>query len=75
MNWLEIDRIILNYMSLHSDKDKLYTDIKKKFSWTQRQAEVAVEPLLVRHDWFSKKVEKKEAPKKRSVRANKKKSK
>lgn len=75
MNWLEIDRIILNYMSLHNDKDKLYADIKKKFSWTQRQAEVAVDPLLVRYDWFSKKVDKKEAPKKSRVRANKQKSK
>jgi hypothetical protein len=75
MNWLEIDRIILNYMSLHSDRDKLYTDVKKKFNWDQNQVEAAVDPMLTRYDWFSKKVEKENTPKKRSVRANKKKSK
>jgi hypothetical protein len=53
-NWLQIDAIIVNMMSAHIDKDSLYADLKKKFNWTDRQVEVAADPLLHRYSWHDK---------------------
>ena len=53
MNWLEIDAIIISMMPIYNDKDKLYTDLKKKFSWNDSQVAAATDPLLLRYDWYN----------------------
>jgi len=46
MNWMEIDKILHSMISIYSDKELLYSDVKKKFKWTDSQVEAAVGPLL-----------------------------
>ena len=53
-NWLQIDAIIVNMMSAYTDKDKLYTDLKKKFNWNDSQVASAADPLLRRYNWHDK---------------------
>lgn len=52
MNWLEIDRAIVNMMGIYTERNKLFEDVKKRFSWSDRQVETAVEPLLKRWGWY-----------------------
>tara|TARA_R110001606_G_scaffold92837_2_gene206183 strand:- start:41 stop:283 length:243 start_codon:yes stop_codon:yes gene_type:complete len=48
MNWMEIDKLLYSMISIYSDKDLLYSDVKKKFGWTDSQVQAAVGPLLQR---------------------------
>jgi hypothetical protein len=57
MNWLEIDRTIVNMMGIYTDRDKLFADVKQRFSWNDSQVIAAVEPLLKRWGWYNKKLE------------------
>ncbi len=69
MNWMEIDKILHSMISIYSDKELLYSDVKKKFKWTDSQVEAAVGPLLRYGDL--KKVEEikpKTNPKKRKTK-------
>ena len=45
MNWLEIDRTIVNMMGIYTDRDKLFADVKQRFSWNDSQVIAAVEPF------------------------------
>lgn len=56
MNWIEIDKNIISMMGIYTDKDKLFKDLKKLYSWNDSQVEHAVEPLLQRWGWYDKKV-------------------
>jgi hypothetical protein len=53
-NWLQIDAIIVNMMSAYTDKDKLYTDLRKKFNWNDSQVAAATDPLLRRYNWHDR---------------------
>lgn len=53
-NWIQIDAVIVNMMSVYTEKDKLYTDLKKKFSWSDSQVAAATDPLLKRYNWHDK---------------------
>tara|TARA_R110000737_G_scaffold18953_1_gene37045 strand:+ start:1336 stop:1647 length:312 start_codon:yes stop_codon:yes gene_type:complete len=57
MNWMEIDRIIHNMITIYTDKEALYSDVKKKFNWSDSQCEAAVAPLLQRSSWYDKVIE------------------
>ena len=57
MNWMEIDRIIHNMITIYTDKESLYSDVKKKFNWSDSQCEAAVAPLLQRSSWYDKVIE------------------
>ena len=48
MNWIDIDKNIINMMQIYKDKDKLLADIKKLYNWNDSQVKCAVEPLLNR---------------------------
>tara|TARA_B110000503_G_C7123332_1_gene403485 strand:+ start:200 stop:469 length:270 start_codon:yes stop_codon:yes gene_type:complete len=80
MNWMEIDRIIHNMITIYTDKEALYSDVKKKFNWSDSQCEAAVAPLLQRSSWYDKvideptpkKVVKKKKPTKAKAKAPKK---
>tara|TARA_Y100000389_G_C16946080_1_gene264217 strand:+ start:144 stop:413 length:270 start_codon:yes stop_codon:yes gene_type:complete len=48
MNWLEIDKFLYGLISVAKTEEQLYKDAMKKFSWTQRQAEAAIQPLQAR---------------------------
>ena len=69
MNWIQIDKIILNLLDAHTDKEKLYADVKKQFKWNDSQTKVAVDPLIQRSNWHektTKPVKKKATRKKKS---------
>ena len=48
LNWIEIDKFLYGLIHAVKDKDQLYKDAMKKFSWTLSQAEAAINPLLAR---------------------------
>ena len=56
MNWIDIDKNIINMMQIYNDKDKLLADIKKLYNWNDSQVKCAVEPLLNRWGWYDKKI-------------------
>jgi hypothetical protein len=56
MNWIDIDKNIINIMAIYDDKDKLFTDVKKLYNWNDSQVKYAVEPLLKRWGWYDKKI-------------------
>ena len=56
MNWIDIDKNIINMMQIYEDKDKLFSDIKKLYNWNDSQVKYAVEPLLNRWGWYDKKI-------------------
>jgi len=56
MNWIDIDKNIINMMQIYKDKDKLLADIKKLYNWNDSQVKCAVEPLLNRWGWYDKKI-------------------
>ena len=53
-NWLQIDAVIVNMMSAYTDKDRLYSDLRKKFNWNDSQVAAATDPLLRRYKWYDK---------------------
>ena len=53
-NWLQIDAHIVNMMSAYTDKDKLYSDLRKKFNWNDSQVAAATDPLLKRYKWYDR---------------------
>ena len=67
MNWIQIDKIILNLLNAHKDKENLYADVKKQFKWNDSQTKVAVEPLITRTNWYenSVKIEKTKSTRKK----------
>lgn len=58
MNWIQIDKIILNLLGAHTDREKLYADVKKQFKWNDSQTKVAVDPLIERSNWHENSVSK-----------------
>jgi|TARA_R110000868_G_scaffold32442_2_gene118019 hypothetical protein len=48
MNWHEIDRLLYILIEHAKTRDQLLNDAMAKFNWSQKQAETAVEALLVR---------------------------
>ena len=58
MNWIQIDKIILNLLDAHTDRKKLYADVKKQFKWNDSQTKVAVDPLIERSNWHENSVKK-----------------
>jgi len=69
MNWIQIDKIILNLLDAHTDREKLYADVKKQFKWNDSQTKIAVDPLIERSNWHEnsvKSVKKKSTRKKKS---------
>jgi len=56
MNWIDIDKNIINMMAIYDDKDKLFTDVKKLYNWNDSQVKHAIEPLLKRWGWYDKKI-------------------
>lgn len=72
MNWIDIDKNIISMMGIYTDKEKLYSDIKKLYNWNDSQVEYAVGPLLTRWNWYNKTddvipVKKKPTKKKKTV--------
>lgn len=45
---MEIDKLLYSMIPLYEDKELLYSDIKKKFSWNDSQVKAAVDPILNR---------------------------
>jgi hypothetical protein len=66
MNWLQIDKMIIDLLQAGNDPEVVMNDMKKQFKWTQAQAESAVKPLVSRMPVLQK--EHKPAPKKRKPR-------
>ena len=54
LNWIEIDKFLYGLIHAVKDKDQLYKDAMKKFSWTLSQAEAAINPLLKRQNMLLK---------------------
>lgn len=50
MNWIEIDRVLRNMVSIYKDRAKLYADVKKKFAWNNNQAKAALDPIVNKMD-------------------------
>ena len=50
MNWIEIDRVLRNMVSIYKDRTKLYADVKKKFAWNNSQAKAALDPIVNKMD-------------------------
>lgn len=48
MNWIQIDRLIIQLLSSGNSKDKVKTDLKKMFKWNDVQADCAVDPIAKR---------------------------
>jgi len=49
MNWIEIDKFLYGLINIAKDREQLYKDAMKKFSWDRNQAESAIDPLIERH--------------------------
>lgn len=50
MNWIEIDRVLRNMVSIYKDRAKLYADVKRKFAWNNNQAKAALDPIVNKMD-------------------------
>lgn len=50
MNWIEIDRVLRNMVSIYKDRTKLYADVKKKFAWNNNQTKAALDPIVNKMD-------------------------
>ncbi len=48
MNWIEIDKFLVGLIKASKSDEQLYKDAMKKFNWTRKQAEQAIDPLIVR---------------------------
>lgn len=48
MNWIEIDKMIVQLLSSGNPKDKVKADLKKMFKWNDVQADSAVDPIAKR---------------------------
>ena len=59
MNWLEIDRLIVSLIQSGNSPENIKADLRKQFSWTESQAEHAVNPLIKRTPVLQKKHKKK----------------
>ena len=55
MNWLEIDRLIRGLIQAGNSPENIKADLRKQFSWTESQAEHAVNPLVKRTPVLQKK--------------------
>lgn len=51
MNWLEIDRWLVNLINATDDIEQIYKDAMKKFNWNRSQAESAIKPLQKRYSF------------------------
>ena len=49
MNWIEIDKFLYGLIDAAKDREQIYKDAMKKFSWNRSQAEAAIDPLIKRH--------------------------
>jgi len=56
MNWIEIDKILLNIINRHDTVEAVYEEAEKQFKWNRVQSKSAIDPLLKRHS-FNKVVE------------------
>jgi len=70
MNWIEIDKILLNIINRHEAVEAVYEEAEKQFKWNRVQSKSAIDPLLKRHG-FNKVIT--EKPKTRSKKLTKKK--
>lgn len=48
MNWIEIDKFIYSLINIVKNKETLIKEVRSKFTWTEKQALDACNPLIRR---------------------------